>query len=281
MSAKFISAGTRTDFREALASHTLQQIRDIFSAGEFEPDLQHRPNVSGERRTLVEQYFANIDLANPQHMKRLLGVFEELILRLGEGPDWETTLTQHGTIGKLQSRMEHDGFQFENGKFISPKLTRIAVSTPLLVALTEESISEHIEKANAKIEDGDAAGAIASAYTLVESFLKETYRTVTGTQFKDSEGDIRTLYAAVAERLNLSPKEQALETYLKAILQGSVSQIGGLYELANKASDRHARKYNPAPHHAKLAVNVAFTLCEFVLSSYHYQQQKQTKKATA
>lgn len=281
MSAKFISAGTRTDFREALASHTLQQIKDIFAAGEFEPDLQHRPNVSGERRTLVEQYFANMDLSNPQHMKRLLAVFEELILRLGEGSDWETTLTQHGTIGKLQSRMEHDGFQFENGKFISPKLTRIAVSTPLLVALTEQSISEHIEKANAKIEDGDAAGAIASAYTLVESFLKETYRTVTGTPFKDSEGDIRILYAAVAERLDLSPKEQSLETYLKAILQGSVSQIGGLYELANKASDRHARKYNPAPHHAKLAVNVAFTLCEFVLSSYHYQQQKQTKKATA
>jgi hypothetical protein len=281
MSAKLISAGTRTDFREALASHTLQQIRDIFAAGEFEPDLQHRPAVSGERRTLVEQYFANIDLANPQHMKRLLAVFEELILRLGEGPDWETTLTQHATISKLQSRMEHDGFQFENGKFISPKLTRIAVSAPLLVALTEESISEHIEKANAKIEDGDAAGAIASAYTLVESFFKETYRTVTGTPFKDGEGDIRTLYGAVAECLNLSPKEQSLETYLKAILQGSVSQIGGLYELANKASDRHARKYNPAPHHAKLAVNVAFTLCEFVLSSYHYQQQKQTKKATA
>lgn len=281
MSTNLISAGTRTDFREALASHTLQQIRDIFAAGEFEPDLQHQPNVSGERRTLVEQYFANIDLANSQHMKRLLAVFEELILRLGDAPDWETTLSQHGMIGKLQTRMEHDGFQFENGRFVSPKLNRIAVSIPLLIALTEESISEHIAKANAKIEADDSAGAIASAYTLVEGFLKEIYMTITGTPFKDSEGDIRTLYGAVAERLNLSPKEQSLETYLKAILQGSISQIGGLYELANKASDRHARKYNPAPHHAKLAVNVAFTLCEFVLSSYHYQQQKQTKKATA
>jgi hypothetical protein len=281
MSANLISAGTRTEFREVLTSHTLQQIRDIFAVGEFDPDLQYKPNVSGERRTLVEQYFANIDLANPQHIKRLLAVFEELILRLGEAPDWQTTLSQLGTIGKLQSRMEHDGFQFENGRFISPKLTRPAVSTPLLVALTEESISEHIEKANAKIEGGDAAGAIASAYTLVEGFLKEIYSTVTGTPFKDTEGDIRTLYGAVAECLNLSPKEQSLETYLKAILQGSISQIGGLYELANRASDRHARKYNPAPHHAKLAVNIAFTLCEFVLSSYHYQQQKQSKKATA
>lgn len=281
MSANLISAGTRVDFREALASHTLQEIRDIFAAGEFEPNLEFRPPVSGQRRTLVEQYFANIDLANPQHMKKLLAVFEELIHRLGQAPDWDMAQSRQVTINNLQSRMEHDGFKFENGRFTSPKLARIAVSTPLLIALTEESISEHIEKANAKIEIGDAAGAIASAYTLVEGFLKEIYKTVKGTPYKDSVGDIRILYGAVADCLNLSPKEQSLETYLKAILQGVISQIGGLYELANKASDRHARKYNPVTHHAKLAVNTAFTLCEFVLSSYHYQQQKQSKKATA
>ncbi len=183
MSANLISAGTRTDFREALASHTLQKIRDIFAAGEFEPDLQHQPSVSGERRTLVEQCFASIDLTNSQHMKRLLAVFEELIHRLGDGPDFETLQAQALVSMKLLSRMERDGFQFENGRFISPKLNRIAVSTPLLVALTEESISEHIGKANAKIDAGDSAGAIASAYTLVEGFLKEIYKN-TGTPFK-------------------------------------------------------------------------------------------------
>ena len=281
MGANLISAGTRTEFRDVLSSHVLREIRDIFTAGEFAPNLQYRPDVTGERRTLVEQYFANIDLANPQHVKRLLTVFEELIFRLGNASEWESAQHNQQTINTLLGRMQRDGFKFEDERFTSPKLTRIAVSTPLLIALTEESISEHVEKANAKIEVGDAAGAIASAYTLVEGFLKEIYGTVKGIPFKDTEGDIRTLYGAVAECLNLSPKEQSLETYLKAILQGSISQIGGLYELANRASDRHARKYNPAPHHAKLAVNVAFTLCEFVLSSYHYQQQKQLKKATA
>jgi hypothetical protein len=228
----------------------------------------------------VEQHFATIDLANPHDVKKLLKVFEELIFRLTTSAYGESPGVQQ-TIEKLLGRMQRDGFRYQDGKFDSDRLMRPAVSTPRLIALTEESISEYVEKANAKIEAGDAAGAIASAYTLVEGFLKEIYRTVTGTPFKDTEGDIRTLYGAVAERLNLSPKEQSLETYLKSILQGSISQIGGLYELANKASDRHARKYNPAPHHAKLAVNVAFTLCEFVLSSYLYQQQKQSKKATA
>ena len=40
--------------------------------------------LSGQRRTLAEQYFANIDLANSQHMKKLLAVFEELIHRFGQ-----------------------------------------------------------------------------------------------------------------------------------------------------------------------------------------------------
>jgi hypothetical protein len=75
--------------------------------------------------------------------------------------------------------------------------------------------------------------------------------------------------------------------FRKALTSFTLQQIrdifaaGGLYGLANKADDRHVGKYKPARHHAQLAVNIAFTLCEFVRSSYHYQQQKQTKKATA
>jgi hypothetical protein len=63
-----------------------------------------------------------------------------------------------------------------------------------------------------------------------------------------------------------------------AILDGLQKQSGGLFELANKANDRHARRDNPAKHHAKLVVNAAFTLCEFLLESYEYQQALASKK---
>jgi hypothetical protein len=53
-----------------------------------------------------------------------------------------------------------------------------------------------------------------------------------------------------------------------------------LFEVANKASDRHARRYSPAPHHAKLAVNVAFTLCEFLLESHEYQKKREERRAS-
>lgn len=78
----------------------------------------------------------------------------------------------------------------------------------------------------------------------------------------------------------IAPKNDTLESYLKAILEGLQRQIGGLFELANKASDRHARKYNPASHHARLAVNVSFTLCEFLLESNQYQQKREERRAS-
>lgn len=78
--------------------------------------------------------------------------------------------------------------------------------------------------------------------------------------------------------LNLEPTGAHLEKYLKAILEGLQRQVGGLFEVANTASDRHARRYNPAPHHARLAVNAAFTLCEFLLESYEYQKLRIEKR---
>jgi hypothetical protein len=96
--------------------------------------------------------------------------------------------------------------------------------------------------------------------------------------FNENEGDIRKLYQLAADPLNLNPKGETIESFIKNILQGLRSQIAGFYELANKASDRHARRYNPARHHAKLAANSTVTFCEFLLDSLEYQQQRRDRK---
>ena len=84
----------------------------------------------------------------------------------------------------------------------------------------------------------------------------------------------------MAGPLKLDPGGESLESYLRAILGGLQSQVAGLYELANTTSDRHARRYNPAPRHARLAVNAAFTLCEFLLESLDYQNRKKAERAS-
>ena len=278
MTRDLISKTTRNEFREILGGYVLREIEMTFDAGGFAPPTNYPP-VGGQRRSLVEGYYANIDFTSASDVKRLLAVYSEIVENLTQAAERLPNENHGATIKSLLRRMERDGFPYDNGRFLSDALNDAVVHAPLLVQLTERSIQEHVEKARHKIANRDFAGAIANAYTLVEEFLKQLLRK-TGTTFNESEGDIRALYKLLARPLNLAPKNDSLETHLKAILEGLQRQIGGLFEVANKASDRHARRYNPAPHHAKLAVNVAFTLCEFVLESYEYQQKREQRQAS-
>ena len=280
MSKDLISKATRNEFREVLTCFVLREIDMIFESAGIAPQTTFTPQVSGARRALVEQYYASLDFCRPFDALKLVAAFEELMLQLNSPPSrWSSQKWLQETTDKLVARMERDGFRYEGGRFLSDSLRANSLETPSLVALTEKSIAEHIEKARAKIQAGDSAGAITNAYTLVEEFLKEILRQ-TGTDFKQAEGDIKSLYNSAAEPLNLNPKGEHLESHLRTILQGLKSLVVGLYEVANKASDRHARKYNPAAHHAKLAVNTALTLCEFLLDSFAYQQRRTAREAT-
>jgi hypothetical protein len=279
MSKELFSKATRNEFREVLTGYVLREIDMLFEAGGLTPLEGFQPAVSGQRRGLVETYYANIDFGSVADIRRLLITYGEIMEGLQRGQEAAPNATLQATIKGLMRRMEREGFRYENGHFVSDALSVAIVAAPSLVKLTEESIQEHIEKARQKIANGDSAGAIANAYTLVEEFLKQLLRK-TGTAFKESEGDIRALYKLLAVPLNLAPKDDSLETHLKTILEGLQRQIGGLFEVANKASDRHARRYSPAPHHAKLAVNVAFTLCEFLLESHEYQKKREERRAS-
>lgn len=278
MSRDLISKATRNEFREVLTGHTLREIEMFFDAGNLKPRRDHDPQVGGQRRGLVECYYANLDFASAADVKRLLAVYEEILLSLRTIAE-QNPGADNVTLGSLLRRMERDGFRYENGQFVSTALDVRLANIPSLVRLTDDSIKEHLEKASAKIAAGDSAGAITNAYTLVEEFLKQILR-ATGTPFKDTEGDIRALYKLVAGPLNLDPGGESLESYLKVILGGLQGPVAGLYELANKTSDRHARRYNPAPRHARLAANAAFTLCEFLLESLAHQKNKKAQQAS-
>ena len=268
MSRDIVSKATRNEFREFLVGYTLREIEMTFDAGGLTALKGYDPQVGGQRRSLVECYYANIDFTSVPDIKRLLAVYEEVFENLQQIAE-RNPEDQNVTMNALLRRMEKDGFRYENGRFVADAVNAAIVHAPTLVKLTEESIQEHVEKARQKVANGDSAGAIASAYTLVEGFLKQLLRK-TNTAFSESEGDIRVLYKAVCTPLHLDTKGDSLENYLKAILEGLQRQIGGLFEVANKASDRHAR----------LAVNAAFTLCEFLLESLDYQQKKEQRRAS-
>ena len=61
MPADIISKKTRTEFREYFVGTKLRIINNEFDAAGVECDLDHDPGLSGERRTLVEQYYSTVD----------------------------------------------------------------------------------------------------------------------------------------------------------------------------------------------------------------------------
>ena len=171
--------------------------------------------------------------------------------------------------GWIESGREVDGVPF----FDLVPISSGTIKPTSLEAVSHATLGEHIEKCRSKISSGDSAGAITNAYTLIEAVLKDLLRH-TGTTFKADEGDVRALYGLLKGPLNLDPKEECLEVHLKTVLDGFQKLVGGLYATANKASDRHDRRYQPAPHHAKLVVNSAFALGDFLYDSYEYQRAR-------
>jgi hypothetical protein len=169
--------------------------------------------------------------------------------------------------------------------FSSPSFVLETLNDPILdpqstITLAPENVRMNVGKARQRFELCDYSGAISSSYTCVEALLKSILRQV-GVNFSLTEGDIRQLYNSLAAPLKLNPAGESLETYQRAILQGVKSQLMGLYELANKSGDRHDAAFIPDRRHAKLAVNAAFSLCEFLLDSHEYEQQRQERKAAS
>ena len=133
-------------------------------------------------------------------------------------------------------------------------------------------IAEQVAKCEKKINEGDYDGAITNARTLLEAVLLELEKLLTGKEVKN-DGDLPTLYKRVQKELKLEPSRPDISEALKQVLTGLRSIVDGLSSMRNKMSDAHAG-YRPAKHHAKLAVNAAKTLADFLFETSAFQQTK-------
>ena len=87
------------------------------------------------------------------------------------------------------------------------------------------------------------------------------------------DGDLQKLYKRTQNLLNLDPEKGDLADSLKMVLRGLSSIVAGLAPLRNKMGDAHVRTYKPDRHHAKLAVNSAKTLTDFLIDTLEYQER--------
>lgn len=134
-------------------------------------------------------------------------------------------------------------------------------------------VGEHLAKCDKKLTEGDFSGAITNARSLVENILLELEEKIHPSD-KKYNGDINKLYAKLYKTLNLDPANKEITDSMRELMSGLISMVNGLAGLRNSASDAHGSRYTPKQHHAKLAVNSAKTISDFLVESYQYQKEK-------
>lgn len=150
------------------------------------------------------------------------------------------------------------------------------VGASIIKKLNNSFINEQIEKSRDKLDKGDYDGVITNARSLVEAFLEEMLRKADA-EIPNHKGNLITLYKAARNVLNLDPSNKDLSETLQQVLTGLISIVTGIAGVSNKTGDRHTRKYKPEKHHAKFAVNAAFTFCTFLLENHEHQQNLKKK----
>jgi hypothetical protein len=147
------------------------------------------------------------------------------------------------------------------------------------IELTHIFIDEQIKKCDKKLSEDDFDGAITNARSLVEAVLSAIEKEFEPNP-QEYDGNLPKLYKRVQKHLNLSPGQENLAECLKQILSGLINIVSGLATLRNTMSDAHVISYRPLEHHAKLAVNSAKTLCDFLFETKEYQMQKKKSSTT-
>lgn len=176
----------------------------------------------------------------------------------------------------LNKYLKLDGYRLQKvGDFyrVSKRAGNLVrVETPFLDSgkPNQEFIKEQLSKCNRKITDGDFDGAITNARALLEAVLLELEALLCESP-PEHDGDLIKLHKRVQKQLNIDPARKDISNSLKQVLGGLTSIVHGISSVRNRMSDAHARRYKPRRHHAKLAVNSAITVVDFLLSSYEHQ----------
>jgi virulence-associated protein VapD len=117
-----ISKKTRIEFREYFVGTSLRHISQEFDAVDVPCDADFQPRESGQRRSLVEQYYHAVDFSSWRDVRKVLRVYEAVLVALEEQirNQWDGTKDySERTFSVLKRCLERDGFQYKDGR-ISP-----------------------------------------------------------------------------------------------------------------------------------------------------------------
>lgn len=187
---EFISKKTQNEFREFLVGWSLREIENEFSAAGLEPDRNYSPQLGGQRREFVEQYYHALDLHRPSDVRKLLNVYENILISANQKIhiQYDKQATQRA-IDVIVACLKNDGFTIQDSRIRPATLeTRLLFDGDVL----ENSITELTRQ---NIFDAIQVARIAWSGRLTEpDFLSRLYdldqMPSLDSRFKTAAGDI-------------------------------------------------------------------------------------------
>lgn len=277
MPRELVSRKARQELREYFVGYTLREIADEFDAAEIKCDADYEPAISGQRRTLVEQYYHSLDFTDWSDVRRFLSLYANVLAHLeaviAAGAQGPAERYAPPAFHKLKSLIERDGFLYDQGALRPTEghhqLSSIAHAAGFIDA---PELHRQIERLRNAVVD-DPALAVGTAKELVESTCKTILRERRVSV--DEAWDLSRLVKETRAALKLLPEDvpsaargaEAIRRLLSNL--GSVAQ--GLAELRNLYGTGHGRDgaaRGILPRHAKLAVGSATTLATFLLETH-------------
>jgi hypothetical protein len=248
-----------------------------FDAADLPVDAEYQPNLSGERRCLVEQYYHAIDFTNWDHVRRLLTVYEHVLLTLEEDIKSPTLRSSPEVAEKtrriLITCLKRDGFDYANGRILAlgnvPATAHLAAQA---VVVDAPYIVTQVDRIQSAVEN-DPRLAIGTAKELVETTCKSILRERGA--ITDPAWDLLELVKATRKELRLTPADvpdsaKASDT-VRRLLSNLATVVHGIAELRNPYGTGHGhdgRARGLGPRHARLAAGAAATLATFLLETH-------------
>lgn len=141
-----------------------------------------------------------------------------------------------------------------------------SLQMPTLKRVTNDYLQEVLGHAYFDIQQGQYESALTKAKTLLEETFCEVLQR--NGKLKKKTDDIYTLYSEVKTLYRMHPKQE-YDKRINETLNGVEKILKGISEMRNLASDAHgmgALRFRIEAHHARLFVNAAATMAEFVLA---------------
>ena len=167
----------------------------------------------------------------------------------------------------------HELIQVGN-RFVVQRIGAIVtVEAPSVKSIDRDYIVSISGRAMNDIAEGNYDSAITKCRTLMEEVC--FYAIEKKNETPSTSGDIGKLYGQVKTLYNMH-QDKSLDKRINGLLSGLEKILTAISEMRNKGSDAHGAGSNRIKideHHARLFVNSAMTMADFVLSVCERQDQ--------